>query len=201
MIRVPIPYEPDQVIPQRSTRIRREVNTSDAVNARFVEVWQTDAPRPQGGIEGRGGRIGMSMAQQTYDMNPTSSRLYRENLLSAPPNVPQPESKEHKDLLAALRLVLAELDRTPDSKDAQERYKFLTQRLKQIQIDSLSQNPYFEKYDVASDSRNIVRELRGSVYEDVVNRGEEESRLLLQRTIGAYELMRPRMTDTSKMYR
>jgi hypothetical protein len=200
MIRIPIPYEPEQAIPQRSTRVRREVNSIDAVNARFVEVWQTDAPRPQGGIEGRGGRIGMSMAQQAYDMNPTSSRLYRENMLSAPPNVPQPESKEHKDLRVELRLVLAELDRAPDSKDAQERYKFLTQRLKQIQIDSLSQNPYFEKYDVASDSRNIVRELRGSVYEDVVNRGEEESARLLKRTMG-YELMRPRMTDTSKIYR
>jgi hypothetical protein len=183
MIRVPIPYEPVQVTQQRSTRIRREVSATDAVNARFVEAWQTESPRPQGAIEGRGGRIGTPIPLQSYDMNPTSSRLYRENLTSAPPNIPQASSPERTALLGSIRLVLAQLDMNPDSADLKADYRSLLQRLKQADLDSLSQNPYFEKYDIASDSRNIVRELRGSVHEDVVDRGESESHRLLERTM------------------
>lgn len=187
------------------------------MNARFVEVWQTDSPRPQGTIEGRGGRIVQPIPLQAYDMNPTSSRLYRENLNSAPPNLPQDNSAERKGILGSIRVVLKGLEKNPDSAELQSEYKSLIQRLKQSDLDTLSQNPYFDKYDVASDSRNIVRELRGSVHEDVVDRGEEESRRLLQRTMQgrfdaapatsaqdplfAYELMRPRVSDTTKVYR
>ena len=218
MIRVPVPYEPIQVRPQLSTRIRREVSAVDTVNARFVEAWQTDSPRPQGGIEGRGGRIGQPIPVQSYDMNPTSSRLYRDTIPSAPSNQPQGDSAERTAVLGSIRLVLKELEMNPDSTELQSEYKVLIQRLKQSDLDTLSQNPYFEKYDVASDSRNIVRELRGSVHEDIVNRGESESRRLLERTMQgrftsasappagqdtlfAYELMRPRVSDTTKVYR
>lgn len=217
MIRVPIPYEPVQVRPQLSTRIRREVNTVDTVNARFVEAWQTDSPRPQGGIEGRGGRIGQPIPLQSYDMNPTSSHLYLEKLISAPSNQPQSDTTERTAVLNSIRVILKAIEMNPDSTELQSEYKALIQRLKQSDLDTLSQNPYFEKYDVASDSRNIVRELRGSVNEDIVNRGESESRRLLERTMQgrwssasappsqdllfAYELMRPRVSDTTKVYR
>ena len=91
--------------------------------------------------------------------------------------------------------------------------------IKQSQTDALAQNPYFAKYDVASDSRNIVRELRSSVTEDVVDRGEAESKRLLGRSLEgrfsvrdgagreekdslkAYELMRPRQNDMTRVYR
>jgi len=48
-------------------------------------------------------------------------------------------------------------------------------------VESLSANPYFDKYDVAGDSRNIARELRSVVHEDIVDRGVNESKKLLGR--------------------
>lgn len=225
MIRVPVPYEPDQMDRQRSTRVRREVNSFDAINARLVESWQTDTPRPQGGVEGRGGRFGMSMQMQYYDMNPTSSRLYDEDLVTAPRNKYVTNFDKRAALSEAIQVALAAVEINPDSQEAQDKYKFLSQKLKQMELDSLSQNPFFDKYDVASDSRNIVRELRASVQEDLSNRGEAESRRMLERSLQgrwsvprvpvkgsavgpqtadplfAYELMRPRVSDTTKVYR
>lgn len=43
-------------------------------------------------------------------------------------------------------------------------------------------NQYFDKYDVASDPRNVARELQGAVYEDREDRGMAESKRLLQRS-------------------
>ena len=43
-------------------------------------------------------------------------------------------------------------------------------------------NAYFEKYDVATDPRNVARELKGAVYETQEDRGLAESRRLLERT-------------------
>ena len=97
-------------------------------------------------------------------------------------------------------------------------YKFLLAQQKLLQVDTLSDNPYFDKYDVASDSRNIVRELRGTVSEDIRDRGVRESQLLLRRemdsrwvpqgyaqdkgldSLSAFELMRPKITDMNKDY-
>ena len=50
-----------------------------------------------------------------------------------------------------------------------------------MQTDTLTANPYFDKYDVSSDSRNIIRELRASVYEDMNTGYSIESEQLLQR--------------------
>jgi hypothetical protein len=97
-------------------------------------------------------------------------------------------------------------------------YKYLLAQQKLLQVDTLSDNPYFDKYDVASDSRNIVRELRGTVSEDIRDRGVRESQLLLRRemdsrwvpqgyaqdkgldSLSAFELMRPKITDMNKDY-
>ena len=45
----------------------------------------------------------------------------------------------------------------------------------------LAGNIYFDKYDVQSDPRNVVRELQGAVYESKEDRGVSESNRLLQR--------------------
>ena len=45
------------------------------------------------------------------------------------------------------------------------------------------QNPYFDKYDTASDARNMTRELRASVYEDKRTGYAHESHALLQRNM------------------
>jgi hypothetical protein len=100
----------------------------------------------------------------------------------------------------------------------QELYRVLLLRKKQSSIDSLTKNPYFEKYDVEGDTRNIIRELRSSVYEDITDRGTAESQKLLRRgmenrwvparfaesqgldSLSAYELMRPKFNKQEKTY-
>jgi hypothetical protein len=83
-------------------------------------------------------------------------------------------------------------------------------------IDSFTRNPYFDKFDVTNNSRNMARELRSVVYEDVGDRGIEESKKLLgrafesrwipqQKEIGvnpveAFELLRPSITQMNKTY-
>ncbi len=46
----------------------------------------------------------------------------------------------------------------------------------------LAGNVYFDKFDVESDPRNVVRELQGAVYESKEDRGVEESRRILERS-------------------
>lgn len=83
----------------------------------------------------------------------------------------------------------------------------------------LGQNPYFEKFDVATDPFNVARELRATVYEDKVDRGLLESKRILTRTyttrwlpedyvaknnlnsLQAYEQLRPQFNNMSKTYR
>lgn len=220
MIRFPIPFEPTNLTPTLSARIRREVSSYDRINTGFVEQWQTGSPRPQGVIEGRGGRYGLTAPLAHQDSTPIASRLYREDMRAAQPFVPPTANTGGRaDLVKGLSETLADLAKTPDDPDLQQRYKLQSMMLKQSQTDALAQNPYFAKYDVASDSRNIVRELRSSVTEDVVDRGEAESKRLLGRSLEgrfsvrdgagreekdslkAYELMRPRQNDMTRVYR
>jgi hypothetical protein len=85
--------------------------------------------------------------------------------------------------------------------------------------DTFTQNPYFADMAPAYDPRNVIREIRGSVFEDTVDRGIEESRKLLSRgfdtswvnqnvvqeknltSLRAYEDLRPQFNDMTKDYR
>jgi hypothetical protein len=81
-------------------------------------------------------------------------------------------------------------------------------------------NPYFDRYDPTRDPRNMIREMRGVVYEDPdADRGLEESQRLAARgymsrwmpegsseddlkvSLQAYEIMRPKMDDIQHKYR
>jgi hypothetical protein len=76
------------------------------------------------------------------------------------------------------------------------------------------QNPYFDKYDATSDSRNMTRELRASVYEDKNTGYKAESKSIMERnmesrwllpvspapTVGVVEELRPQMDDIHKVY-
>ena len=50
---------------------------------------------------------------------------------------------------------------------------------------ALEGNPYFQKYDVSQDPRNVSRELRGAVFEAPEDRGLKESKRLLERQFTA----------------
>jgi hypothetical protein len=220
--------------PSFSARSRRETNTIDTTNARYVEHWQTDTPALMTSFRSSNGGV------EYVDTNAIPSRLYREDMRQAQPYVPPSvDSDQVKQELAMDRQVSLTLQSINDlgvqiaaTSDPQTRgqlkqqleikqniYKLLLTQRKQLSIDSMGQNPYFEKYDVAGDSRNIVRELRSSVSEDVVDRGTKESQKLLRRemesrwvpanyaesrgidSLEAYDLMRPRYNQQDKIYR
>lgn len=50
---------------------------------------------------------------------------------------------------------------------------------------ALGNNPYFQKYDVTNDPRNVSRELRGAVFESTTDRGLNESAKMLTRQFTA----------------
>lgn len=234
MNRVPIDNEPTNLTPCFNLRSRREYNSFDTVNTRLVEHWQTDSPAMQYSRRDVSGTIFW------LDMNPTASRLYRENLMQNQPFVvPAANSEEVRktvalqdqvnQTLSSIQGFGTQLTRAQGAVqtstirgqlvEKQDSYQLLLTRQRQIQIDTLSDNPYFDKYDIASDSRNIVREMRTVVSEDIVDRGVRESQLLLQRgldnrflprgfaadrgidQLSAFELMRPRFTNMEKNYR
>jgi hypothetical protein len=73
------------------------------------------------------------------------------------------------------------------------------------------QNPYFDKYDSSADSRNMIRELRSSVYENKKIEFEKESTQMLKRSmenrwntksvkIDAMEQLRPQRDDIRIFY-
>jgi hypothetical protein len=85
--------------------------------------------------------------------------------------------------------------------------------------DQLGNNPYFQKFDVASDPRNVARELQGTVYEYNPPRDQETSQRLLSRNfqsfhvtdeqekksiqeaVDIYAKMRPKMNDMKATFR
>ena len=62
-----------------------------------------------------------------------------------------------------------------------DRRSFLQARTYDAAGAALADNPYFQKYDVASDPRNVARELRGAVFESPEDRGLAESNRILER--------------------
>ena len=162
---LPTPIMPP---PQMQLRSRRETNTKDAINAVFVEQWETGAPY---GIYNRKDQNAHAVFN---DQMPNAARTDSRSFLQAQPYV--------------------------------------------AQADQLAGNPYFQKYDVQSDPRNVARELRGAVYETPSDRGQMESKRMLERqftaayippevtqqlletNIVARDRLMPAMDDMSRIY-
>jgi len=231
-----LPYEPTNLSESFMLRSRRETNTIDTTNSRFVNHWQSDPPL-----------LRMVESNSHMDMNPTPSRLYRENINQSQPFVIQNDASIEGDAslqskinntlrmiqeleveyqLSVKTLGYDDLRSGTVSEKSKEILKRKTEQeelyrllvAESVQNNTLAQNPYFNKYDITSDSRNIIRELRGTVSEGVVDRGIKESRRLLQRemdarwvpqgfaatrgidSLSAFELMRPKINDMGKKY-
>ncbi len=84
-------------------RSRRETNAEEVINSRLVNYWENDNESIQR----------TTVAYQASDMNPTSSRLYREDLNRAQPFVTPSESvkqvEEAKQLGYDTRQTLAKI--------------------------------------------------------------------------------------------
>jgi len=216
----PIAFEPTNLTPCMTLRSRREANIFDTTNSRLVEHWQTDGPSMQNS------QRDVSGVAWWMDMNPTPSRQYRESVLQSQPFVPpganSPEVKKTLELNQKINDALMQVQNAKTKEQlsvARSKYQTLLQEQSQLQVDTLAENPYFKKYDVAGDSRNIIRELRGAVTEDVVDRGVRESQKMLAREmenrwlpakyaenngldqLTTLELMRPKLNDMRKNYR
>ena len=217
---------PNNLMPSFILRSRREVNTIDATNSRFVNYWQNDTPQISD--------------LRPRDTNPTSSRLYREDLNRSQPYVSVPSvpsvsfvpsasvssasasdaynlEKDISNTLQAIQRLKAQ-DQTPDVifqlKEQGILYNSLIIQKRNKVTDSLASNPYFDKYYIAGDSRNVIRELRGVVSEGVVDRGVMESQKLFKRSlesrwvqpeenidsVSAFELLRPRFNQMETNY-
>jgi len=214
----PVEYEPDLFKPCLSIRSRREQNTRETVNARHVEQWLSDGPTFRGAL--------------SLDTHGLSSRLNRESLDRHPQFSGKAETLKTSELTEMVTLSLAKIQKmesqirelppgpTMDSavealKEEYALYKAIVEAQKTELIDSFTQNPYFDKFDVANNSRNVSRELRSVVYENIDDRGVEESKKLLGRTfqnrwvpeqraslhpVEAFELLRPSITQMNKTY-
>jgi len=197
---------PTNLTPSFVLRSRRETNAEEVINSRLVNYWDQHN----------------NVTYKANDMNPTCSRLYREDLSRAQPFVTPSESVEQVKAATQLgydtRQTLKKIqslktqDQTPDVvsqlKEQSILYNALAIRAKALGTDALASNPYFDKYDIATDSRNVIRELRGAVSEGVEDRGIIESQKLLSREMEsrwveretAFELLRPKFNDMGTRY-
>ena len=215
---IPIAYMPQVPPPCFSLRSRREVQATDLNNSRLVEHWQTDSPALMNSLRGVQG------TSRYMDMNPTASRLYREDMQPAQPFVVRSQDPEFQriidDLDRRIRSTLQRIQLTQEEarvEEEKELYKALLENRRKLMMDNISHNPYFETYDVQGDSRNVIRELQSAVKEDIADKGVDQSRRLLQRgmesrwigpkkeedgidSLTAFELMRPKFNKQDKVY-
>jgi hypothetical protein len=200
---------PTNLTPCFVLRSRRETNAEEVINSRLVNYWENDSPQRT------------NIPYSANDMNPTCSRLYREDLNRTQPFSPSESVKQVKaatQLGYDTRQTLAKIqslktkEQTPDVviqlKEQSILYNALAIRAKAMGTDALASNPYFDKYDIATDSRNVIRELRGAVSEGVEDRGVVESQKLLSREMEsrwveretAFELLRPKFNNMANTY-
>lgn len=151
-------------MPQFMPRTRREVHSTDAINARQFEHWQT------AGRYGTYNRPDTHQQAPFYDVMPNASRTSDRSYRSQPRFDPD--------------------------------------------VERGAQNPYFMKYDTTSDSRNMTRELRASVYEDKSLGYSRESESIMERNLehrwllpvapvqqpDVVEELRPKMDDNNLVY-
>jgi|LauGreDrversion4_2_1035121.scaffolds.fasta_scaffold25537_1 hypothetical protein len=152
-------------MPQFMPRTRREIHSTDAINARQFEHWQT------AGRHGTYNRPDIHQQVPFYDVMPNTSRTTDRSYRSQPRFDPDVERGGQQD--------------------------------------------YFMKYDTTSDSRNMTRELRASVYEDKNNGYQRESNSIMERNIehrwllpvapvqqaNVVEELRPKVDDIRVVYR
>ena len=110
-------------------------------------------------------------------------------------------------------------DMAPLSARQQPRGQFLQAQPYVVDGPAFQDNPYFNKYDITSDPRNAIRELRGAVIEDITDKGLGESIRLFKRgfdrrnmpvdeiekrqgkALDDWDFMRPKMDVMEKQWR
>jgi hypothetical protein len=177
-VRIPLVEVPTLPKPEFVPRSRREESTRDIVNARNIELYQSGPQiqqsyfRPETAVaNGFGPRRDMSF----FDQAPLATRVIPPISIPAPAFDPAGPKMEG--------------------------------------------NPFFDQHAASYDPRNVARELRAAVKENKTDRGIAESQRLLSRgfsgryvpegyseveqlnSLQSFELLRPKMDDSMKVYR
>ncbi len=163
-------------------RIRREANGRDAINSRSWDNFRATPPTKTSSeeLKTKGSPVYM-------DMLPINTRTNTVNYRNQPDYMPTPPREATK---------ASDLGVPPSAKNP-------------TPPTSLTANNYTQRLDITGfDSRNLIRELRGAVVEDNMERDTDTSRMLTQRqfydrwlppqtatdasSLQAYELLRPK---------
>ena len=169
--------------PAMQLRVRREVNTHDAINARQFEAWQSDVPQPQGdAIEDPAGlrppiKDGpVAIRPVAYDMAPASTRTDKRDYRQAQPFVANGPS-------LAMNPYFDRYDPTRDPRNM----------IREMQG---------AVYEVKEADRGL-EESKRMVARGYISRWmpEGSSQEELQASIQAYEIMRPKMDNINTNYR
>ena len=186
-------------------RSRIEGNTKDWVNRKQFEHWQTDVPdftynfpkmtyakgrmyetindRPIG-YSSMSDEEDKKMSQELYG---TSNISYRDARSDRAPSYAREKIEQSVDIATGYKQPNYKLTNIPYDDMAPINTRTDARDYKQSQPyvaggPDLALNPYFDRYDPVSDSRNAVRELRSAVYEDKgTSRGLFESQGMLRR--------------------
>jgi hypothetical protein len=167
--------------PKMQVRVRREVNTHDAVNTRLVESWQAAVPVPQGEfIQMRGGKIYTGreaiLPPEAYDMAPLTSRTDKRDYRQS-----QPFQVNGPSL--AMNPYFDRYDPTRDPRNA-------IRELRGVVYEDKEADRGLEE------SKRLLA--RGYMTRWMPEGSSEED---LQASLQAYEVMRPKMDDWGRNYR
>ena len=185
-------------------RTRIEGNTKDWINRKEFEHWQTDVPdftynypklvyakgRMYENVNDREvgyARISDEENKKLSEQYGTSGASYRDPESDRRPTKAREKIPQSIDIATGYKQPNYKINNIPyedmapintrtDARDYRQSQPFVAGG------PDLGYNPYFDRYDPVSDSKNAVRELRSAVYEDKgTSRGVSESRLMLRR--------------------
>jgi hypothetical protein len=185
-------------------RTRIEGNTKDWINRKEFEHWQTDVPdftynypklvyakgRMYENVNDRKvgyARISDEENKKLSEQYGTSGASYRDPESDRRPTKAREKIPQSIDIATGYKQPnykitnipyedMATINTRTDARDYRQAQPFVAGG------PDLGYNPYFDRYDPVSDSKNAVRELRSAVYENKgTSRGVSESRLMLRR--------------------
>jgi len=148
-----------------SLRIRKEYNSRDAINSRAWDFFHATPPVQvsAAGLRGKPGPVHM-------DMNPICSRTNTIAYRNQPQYIPDP--------------VRGSGSGTGTSGSGSTKADGIAPAASSVSVPptSFSQNPYLQRLNAAAqDGHNIIREMRGAVVEDNLERTTDAERSLVAR--------------------
>jgi hypothetical protein len=103
-------------------------------------------------------------------------RIRRENAIESTPFIHLNQGIESNIAQSRPFMDMAPINSRSDIRDMRQSQPYVAQV-----NTSTANNPYFQKFDITQDPRNVTRELQSVVYEDKSIRGSKQSKALMER--------------------